>query len=1026
MLLALLSTALSVIVPLEKDRFHPKFGVLATQKVYCICEGGNCTNICPKEATWIRSNSSVLKNPKEHVNSTEILVFLLANFGNDPQWVPVLNLSKFGRNSVLVTPARLGERATVVLSPGFVESGRTWGFENVNVYCERGNYYFDSLETHGVKWHTFDKKDEVRISQAKLKTDFESHTGMPVNLQRLPSTAGLVVELNDSIADFVFLPEHVIMISVNSSSAVFDLTQIPSDEPAPEIRVSSRMFNISCFMPDMDEIADFPRITFYFERSLKVFLNIKQFPDSLMDLSERITMQHLSRTIFVETIEGVEPPTVKRIGTGKFYINKKIKTWFDSYCLCEGEDCEKLCGDKSIVEFGAIDKTVIGNPNTHLDYIIAESSAKNMPKFDMEHFGDRNITVKGATPGEHIAVFGRASVQDEGMHFVHGVSVHILKDKETEKYQVHFPVVEFTGVSFECKSDECVIKSNLLQIDYKSYVAAQERLTFEPGLLGTQIHTTNVVNLVNIELVSEYLIKVNDVKVRGCVETRSRITVKTGGNVNILLGAKLRDDPDVGKVPRLTIVTEGDINYVNFPGEQWPAKLNDITAKVIIVHGTNPLHICGAQTEKDKYATQPVIVAHEGTGPLYFNEVLSNYNNKYCVCEGEECKQACEHIGPIVSFNEKDISATATGNPSRSIEYVVLRSSSELRPIFSLDHFQVKSFLINGQKSRQYIVLHGTSNLCPPTSVSHCFRNVNIDFLFPAHFCFNNLDLREVSLVADKHFEPTELKINSRGVTADLMSLAVLTGADILAPCTHYMTVVGEDKLSRIFITGQADLRLEDAFKRYVVPVDLELLENPITILSTGATHDAPLTITWSIEDSAWFKTQIPVPQMRIDLSSIVADEAYVLFNGRKWEGDYHNISNRVSISYGQTDLHVEADKDSLEGYVGQPPHVKLDGLGDYYINGKKQATFTSPGNHSGDDDDDDDVFNIWGFLGIGLLIGAVIGAIVVMYVFRPRNPISQVPYSMTMTDHRRPEDELELTQFTVDTNVDDDEIEVQ
>ena len=998
-----------------------------TENVYCVCEGGKCEKRCPSSAKVISSNSSILTDPNTKLSGANPVVFLLANFEDDPDWVPVFDLRLFDSFSVMFTPSQIGERGNIRIRPGHVKNEKTWGFANVNVYLEKGDYYFDGLETHATKWIPLKKTGDIKISPKSLTTDLESFLNVPKNVHHDPPFTGITIELNESVKNFVFLPEHWVGISVNDSSATFDLSQIPSDHAAPLIKVSSRTWNVSCLMPDMDEVEDFPRIIFQFERSAKVALNFEQFPDELMDLSKRITVRHGNRALFVEAPPGIDPPTIKRDGTGPFYVNAKIKTWFDNYCLCEGDDCNRLCGERTIIEFNDIDKTVIGNPNMRLDYIIAGSSTKNHPKFDLEHFGDRNLTVMGATQHEHVGVFGSAGVEDEGHHFFNGVTVHVLQDQDKSNYKVHFPVVEFAEVNFICKavSETCDVGSNLLQIDYKSYVSGQEYVFFEPGLLGTHIHTTNVVNLVNIELISEFVIKLNDVKVRACETTRSRITVKTGGNVNVLLGSKLQESPDVGKIPRLTIVTEGDTNFVTFPGLQWPDKLSDITAKVIVVHGQNPLHISGEIHEKDKYKARPPVVAHQGTGPLYFNGILSNYHSRYCVCEGRLCKQDCEQIGPVVSFSEKEITATATGNPSRSIEYVVLNTALDRRPVFGVDHFQVKSFLITGHGNRQYIALDGTDNICPPTSVSHCFKNVVIDFARPVHLCFNNLDLKDVTLGTDKKYDPMEFKINSRGLTADLSSLASLAGSELLSPCTHYMTVLGEDKLSRIFITGQADLRLEDAFKRYAVPIDLELLENPITIVSTGATKDQPLTITWSIEDSSWFKTQIPVPQMRIDLSGIIAEEAHVVFNGRRWEGDYHNISHRVSITYGQTDLHIESDRDRMEGFIGQPPHVKLDGDGDYYINGKKQATFTSPGNHRGDDDDEDDGFSIWGFLGSGLLIGALIGGLVVMFVFRPRNRVSNVPYSMAMPGQERPDDEQELAQFTLDTNVDED-VEVQ
>jgi hypothetical protein len=85
---------------------------------------------------------------------------------------------------------------------------------------------------------------------------------------------------------------------------------------------------------------------------------------------------------------------------------------------------------------------------------------------------------------------------------------------------------------------------------------------------------------------------------------------------------------------------------------------------------------------------------------------------------------------------------------------------------------------------------------------------------------------------------------------------------------------------------------------------------------------------------------------LRIDVSG--TDDAYIVFRGRRWVRRFHNLSDRITVIHGQTNIHIEDAKDSRGEYVGQPPHVALIGDGDYYINGKKQTSRFSQGNHLG------------------------------------------------------------------------------
>jgi hypothetical protein len=114
------------------------------------------------------------------------------------------------------------------------------------------------------------------------------------------------------------------------------------------------------------------------------------------------------------------------------------------------------------------------------------------------------------------------------------------------------------------------------------------------------------------------------------------------------------------------------------------------------------------------------------------------------------------------------------------------------------------------------------------------------------------------------------------------------------------------------------------------------------------------------------------IPNLRLDVSGALGDDAYVVFAGRSWRGQFHNLTDHITIDHGQLNVHVSAEP---EGW--QPPHVALVGEGDYYINGVRQVSVFSPGNHEdgiiGDEQKSGGFFWVAGMMLLVTAIGLVI-----------------------------------------------------
>jgi hypothetical protein len=341
-------------------------------------------------------------------------------------------------------------------------------------------------------------------------------------------------------------------------------------------------------------------------------------------------------------------------------------------------------------------------------------------------------------------------------------------------------------------------------------------------------------------------------------------------------------------------------------------------------------------------------------------------------------------------------------------------TNSEARPYFGLHDFRNKSFLVSALEGRQYLTLEGASDLfaSPPSSVSHTFQNVNILLDNPGYYLFNNAVFVNVTIsrnVRDKSL----YHIVQRGMTIDFTSLYRFFEDGLLFPSSLYMLIDGGSRLRKIVIQGKTEIEVVGKFGsgEVSVPVALSRLTRPITIKTRRATEKRPLVIEWAAPEP-WIG-HVDAPQMRIDLTDVPGDDAFLVFTGRKWAGEYHNFSDSISVSHGQLNIHISSQKDEKGAFLGQPPHVELEGDGDYYINEVKQVSALSKGQHldgvfGGDADR--------GSWGIPLLIGGALAVVGICFCWRTKPTKAPVAASVTHRENvsrkEEPEEQLEGSQF--------------
>jgi hypothetical protein len=382
-----------------------------------------------------------------------------------------------------------------------------------------------------------------------------------------------------------------------------------------------------------------------------------------------------------------------------------------------------------------------------------------------------------------------------------------------------------------------------------------------------------------------------------------------------------------------------------------------------------------------------------------------------------------EYGGTDRGFDEATISRTILRNPHSAVHYEVRRSTRESRPYFGLHDFQAKSFTVSGGGDRpEYITLEGAKELFDPlTTVSHSFKNLDVLFDVPGYYNFNDAVFIDVTF-SKKDETLDAYRIVQKGLTIDIHSLAEFHKLGLLFPCTKFLSVLGEESIAQITVKSHDRIEVYGtAAPEVAIPLDLSVLSSPVTIAVSSATEERPLIVIWAAVDLFVLRTQPPL--LRLDVSQVQGEDAFVKFTGRKWTGSYHNMSESFTVVHGQKNIHIEAGRDRDGNYVGQPPHVVLEGEGDYYINGIKQTSPLSLGNHGNDTIFEDT--NWGGLLVIGIVIAVVIA--IVGLLGRawccPRNEYRRRVYGGARVE-RRWEDEMEISHFL--NIAPEDELEVQ
>jgi hypothetical protein len=443
---------------------------------------------------------------------------------------------------------------------------------------------------------------------------------------------------------------------------------------------------------------------------------------------------------------------------------------------------------------------------------------------------------------------------------------------------------------------------------------------------------------------------------------------------------------------------EGDSNQLKFKGLGWPEQIRDVSAKLTVRHGVNPLYV---STENNEPCP---VIDHEGSGSVYFNGIMSHYHSAYCLCESDMCEQQCGDVGPIVGFGHTDIEGTVRGNPNRKIEYYVAGSTQVKRPIFHLEHYLVKSFLITGvNKGHAYISMHGSDRETRAAdSVVHEFNHITVR-LGSTGFCmFSELILNDVDFMIDEGvayiFEPNRL-------VTDFTSLAALNRSNLLRPYTRHVTIHGGAAVGGVVFLCQKYVQLDGINGRSVV-LDISGMSDALTLKVTDATMENPFLMSVQVPD------RHRVPSLVLDVSGSQPPNAFVRFSG-----SYRDLSGSVTIVHGPLNIHLDGTKP----HSRRVPRVMLGGTGEFFVNGRKQIGNAKwkGGYRTQDVGTDWTSILIWGSLS-ALLICAV-GLI---WVFRPKRRHRNLPGQSFLSNFRDSrDDEVELTRYL---RAEEDSLEVQ
>lgn len=917
-----------------------QYGVMNPDSTFCICQNSP-TTACQELCYNFKQLKFTQKSIKRSIELSKSSVITFLIFGTD-EIQPDFNLSTFENRSFNIIAPNKNE--SIILYPGDANHGIYHKFVNIKIKLKAGFFSFYNFHLVHSEINPFSDKDQCEIGQDYLDLDYYSLNAISERIYLRPPTNGIRLFCQHYVNKIQFLNDQKIIFG-NDSSNFIDFSQVERNGNSTVILASNDITFTFSQLPKKYDF--FPKITFVLKRSSKIFIDEEQFPEEIMELQKYITFQHSDRTVYIQSRPGTSPPKFNLVGTGKeLYNNKEIK-FFASYCLCEGEDCIKNCGENEIVKFNEIDSTVVGNPMPSITYLIAGSSNLNMPTFDFEHFAKKNLTILGSSLQQHINITGDAT-DDFGFYKISGITIH-----SNDNFLFHN--VTFSKVDFEVHrksenfNDSPLFNSTCLNIDFSSLQNLwNKKIKLFPPIHGMGIHTTNIVNEdLILMIISSSIVSIQNINVS--ISNQSFLSIYCDRTINILTDNAI--SKKLSNFPCIKLYAEGDVNTVNFMGN-WPKDLSDISAKLTVIHGKNPLYVQG-DFDGVNYKIKSPIIDHIGIGPIFFNGVLSNYKDSYCVCQGDNCLDLCHGEVPI-NYTKQSISTTVINNPTRIIQYVIKNSNFQNYPIFDLDDFTYKSFIVqNGDKKGCIGILPHKLNI--DSSITYTFKNIKIILLEDKEYHFGQLQLEKVSFFKySRKYQNTIIR--QFGMASDLYSIQSLLGNELLTPCSSYISINGNTLLDKIEIIKSNLIALcsTDSFllskQDSCININIGDIHETVPTISTlyGSTERFPLRFVLSTKPSE-------IPKIQIDVSHVENGNSYIQFEGSDFTNEYHILTNKITVIHGFNNIHIMTPyEDGM--FIGQPPHVSLIGDADYYLNEVKQISLFVPENHTNIRNDDDGI----------------------------------------------------------------------
>ncbi|OHT12413.1 hypothetical protein TRFO_17793 [Tritrichomonas foetus] len=1007
------------------------------ESTVCVCQSSqriNCTVACGqyKQIDYDSSSMETFLKNYDHDYLSFIIVGTSLyeddnNYKDNKNHLPKFYLNNFRNMTVSFQSYDLQTPEHIILYNGTNNKGTNALFSNINVHFVAGGIFkFQNLELIHTNFSLNEEfihksKEKLKIKAKNLTSDYESISNIPKKVLLSGPTRGMTIFCSEKVKNIQILKNHQISLHETpeivsnenltiESKRKLDLSQIEKEFNATFV-FNTRDLKITFdFVPHHK--SDLPKVNFKMLKSSNVFIDANQFPDNMMYLSKLVFI-HDDNFLYIKSKNEINPPVFNHIGNGNYFPNNEKRTFSTKYCICSSSikslnSCDSICQNNPIIGFEkkALDDTVIGNPSNDLTYLIANSGDEENchPVFDLEHFGNRNLTVLGFTENEFVSFTGDAT-DDIGLFTFKNLSI---------SGNLLFPNISLENVKVLNKLEKRrLFKSVYLTIDMKSLMSIfQTNVIFSAPQKGMTLYDNVIDSPKNDDLILSLLnpgkIQINNA-MNLSLTPLTLFSLYTSKNIYFYKNKNY--PPLVSGIPKIKIYFNKLNQNINknsytiaFPGKEWPKQLSDISAKITIVHGESSIYVIG-DFDGNKYLSNPPIIDNEGTGPVFYNDILKNYENTFCICENANCEEICTNNGKIVNFTEDSIAETATNNPIRSITYNIYGTTLNRMPLFGLHTFPYKSFSIHAiGNQRQFIALEGGGKMdeTVSSSVSHIFSNVDIILSNSGAYFFNNVEFTNCTVSKNQSVSGFFRVIQS-GMTVDLMTLQSFTKkrsnltneknkneidlynddiSDIIVPSHRYLNVNGGKDLAKIIINDEFRLSLTNEAQNIHAVVEIALLKhNPVMIYTNyGFDKEHPLKIIWNANEK--INTIKELPYFNIDISGVDSDNAYIHFIGRKWTGDFHNLTKKITVTHGQANLHVSAEEN---GKNVNPPHLSLNGIGDYFIDEVKQIYAYAP-DHPFESDDDEEKNSLFGYILSFLLIAFIITIGIFVYNYRKKN----------------------------------------